>query len=138
MKPYVFQPVVRARYQPSHSPVRFHWSGTNPVSVKATTPGANVIRKENGFELRLAVPGVPKDHIKIEVIEDQLVIAATNSNQETAERFIRQEFDYKAFKRSFALHKNADTDNMKASFDQGVLTIVIPDKQPATKKIDIV
>lgn len=138
MKPYVFQPVVRARYQPSHSPVRFHWNGTNPVSGRATTPGANVLRTENGFELKLAIPGVPKDQIKIEVIDNQLVIATTNSTQEKTERFIRQEFDYTAFKRSFALHKNADTDNMKASFDQGVLTIVIPDKQPATKKIDIV
>ena len=38
---------------------------------------------------------------------------------------------------TFNLHKNADTAQLKASFDQGILTITIPDREPETRKIEI-
>ncbi|MBK9983340.1 MAG: hypothetical protein IPP15_13260 [Saprospiraceae bacterium] len=30
----------------------------------------------------------------------------------------------------FRLHRNANSSALKASFDQGILTIIIPDKEP--------
>ena len=141
MKPYLASPLVRTRIQPLPSlmshPINHQWPVVRNRESLETNPSTNVVRLENGYQLRLAVPGVPKSNIQIQVVEGQLVVSATNPNQEKEARFVRREFDYSNFKRSFTLHKNADTENLKASFENGILTIVIPNREPETRKIEI-
>ncbi len=139
MKPYACYPGARARFQPMQSNVRTPYNPFIPfTSGKETRPAANIVRNEGSYEIQLAVPGFAKDQIKIEVNEDQLIITATNPNQEEQKtKFIRQEFEALSFKRVFRLHRNANSSALKASFDQGVLTVTIPDKEPETIKIDI-
>jgi len=108
-----------------------------PRNVKATRPATNISRLENGYQIQMAVSGVSKDQIKIQIVEGQLVVSSDNTVQEAENRFVRQEFDYHDVKRSFNLQKNADTENLKASFEQGILTIVIPNKEADTRKIEI-
>ena len=143
MKSYTFSPVLRSRYQPFRPGfVAPTYRPSVPLNTgadfKSTRPSANIIRNEGAYEIQLAVPGLTKDKIRLEVTEDQLIVSAI-SQSETSEKpnFLRQEFDYEGFKRVFRLHKNANTAALKASFDQGVLKIVIPDKEPETIKIDI-
>jgi len=143
MKPYACYPGIRTRFQPMRStfvtpPYSPNVSFVSAKEIKATRPAANIVRKEGSHEIQLAVPGLSKDKIRIEVIEDQLVVTATNDNLEFQQpKLIRQEFDYLEFKRNFRLPRNANTAALKASFDQGILTIVIPDKEPESIKIDI-
>ena len=141
MKPYAFNPTLRSRFQPASAcvirPYNYERPTLKVTDQKSTTPSANIIRLENGYEIRLAVPGVPKNQIKIEVVENQLIVSATNPNQREQPKFVRHEFDFNGFKRTFNLHKNADTAQLKASFDQGILTITIPDREPETRKIEI-
>jgi HSP20 family protein len=104
-------------------------------------PASNISRKEGAYEIQLAVPGMSKDKIKIEVIDEKLIVTATkpeNAETETGNfKSIRQEFNYEGFKRIFRLHKNANSAALSASFNQGILTIVIPDREAETIKIDI-
>ena len=142
MKPYLNPPIVRARIQPSVSPffaqpITFHWPAGKVSDMRTNRPAANVLRTENGFQIELAIPGIPKDQIKIQVVENELLVTANVQTNEKETRFVRKEFDYNGFKRSFTLHQDADTDNLKASFDQGILTIVIPNREPEMKKIEI-
>jgi len=83
------------------------------------------------------VPGLSRDQIKIELHEDQLIITGPAPSTDSRPKYIREEFDYTGFKRTFRLNQTADTEAMSASFDQGLLTIVIPDKTPVTTKINI-
>ena len=146
MKSYTCYPGSRARFYPMRSSFLRPGFGFN-VPFEATKesyvtqPAANIFRKEGAYEIQLAVPGLAKDKIKIEVIDDQLMVTAVKTeNAETASgnsKSIRQEFNYDGFKRVFRLHKNANSSALKASFNQGVLTIVIPDKEAETIKIDI-
>jgi HSP20 family protein len=71
------------------------------------------------------------------VNNNELVVSAVEPTQENKTKFVRHEFDYKKFKRTFHLHKNAKTDALNASFNQGILTIVVPDREPETRKIEI-
>ncbi len=103
----------------------------------ANRPSANIVREEAAYKIQLAVPGLTKEQIKIELNEDQLIVTGPEANKETEPKFVRKEFDYAAFKRTFRLHKNANTAAMTASFDQGILTIVIPDASPETININI-
>lgn len=103
----------------------------------ANRPSANIVREEAAYKIQIAVPGLTKEQIKIELNEDQLVVSGPEANKESELKFVRKEFDYAAFKRTFRLHKNANTAAMTASFDQGILTIVIPDVSPETININI-
>ena len=142
MNPYACYPNARNKFQ---APVRgfvnpFSPQFTNETVKRypvASRPAANIIREENAYKIQLAVPGLSKEQIKIELHEDQLIITGPTPSTEAKPKFIREEFDYSGFKRTFRLHQNADTAAMTAAFDQGLLTIVIPDKAPVTTKINI-
>jgi HSP20 family protein len=64
-------------------------------------------------------------------------VSAKDVKNETNPNFVRREFDFAGFKRTFRLHKNANTEAMQATFHQGLLTIVIPDREPESRKIEI-
>jgi HSP20 family protein len=97
----------------------------------------NISRQETGYVISMAVAGLSKNDIKIEVNDGQLIISANEVKNDSNPNYVRREFDYNGFKRSFRLHENANTEAMSASFDQGILTIVVPDKEPETRKIEI-
>jgi len=142
MKSYACYPKTRAVYARPFAgfanPYSPHY--TNEASKQHPTvdrPSANILREENAYKIHLAVPGLSKEQIKIELNDDQLIISGPTASEETSPNFLRKEFDYSGFKRSFRLHKNADVDAMSAAFEQGILTITVPDKTPVSTKINI-
>jgi HSP20 family protein len=50
------------------------------------------------------------------------------------EKVMRREFRYSSFKRTFTLPDTADTDKIKASYKDGILSINIPKKDEAKVK----
>ena len=139
MKPYIARPIMRTRLQPSMSLMTPSlWPMMNPSrEMMATNPATNIARMENGYQIQLAIPGVPKDKIQIQMVEGNLVVSTINQESNSEQRFVRKEFDFANFSRTFTLHKNADIENLKASFENGILTITIPDREPETRKIEI-
>ena len=139
MKPYACYPRTRAVYgRPFINPFfpGFPYESTKGSAV-TERPLANIQREENAYKILLALPGVTKEQIKIEFKDDQLIVTGSASGDAEAPKFVRKEFDYAGFRRTFRLHKDADTTAMTASFDQGILSITIPDKTPVTTKIEI-
>jgi len=128
-----FQPNVARFNSPRHP--HFHSQFQNGP-VKAN-PSANILREDEAYVIQLAVPGLSKDEIRIEAKEGELVISAIEAANENNPKFIRREFDYSGFSKTFRLHKNANTEALSASFNQGLLTIVIPDRAPESRKIEI-
>lgn len=142
MKPYSCYPTPGTRFVPNSG--RFSnpgFSQARNAGIKNhlvnSTPSANILRKEGGFDIQLAIPGLSKEQVKIEFHENQLTISASPIDQENKPKMIRKEFNYEGFKRSFRLHKNADTNAISASFNQGLLTIHVPDLEKTTTKINI-
>jgi HSP20 family protein len=142
MKPYSCYPASRTRFAPSNT--RFTNPGFSQVRnggfknhLVSTVPSANILRKEGGFDIQLAIPGLGKDQVKIEFHENQITISGIATDQENKPKMVRKEFNFSGFKRSFQLHKNADANAISASFNQGLLTIHIPDMEKKTTKINI-
>ena len=138
MKPYAYYPasLIRpsvAKFFAPRNPMYY----TAQTSSTTNSPAANIRREEAAYVIEMAVPGLGKENIQIEVNNDQLIISAKEMQNETTPNFVRREFDYTGFKRTFRLHKNANTDALQASFNQGLLTIVVPDREPETRKIEI-
>ena len=86
--------------------------------------------------------GLEKKDFRISVEKDQLTISAQKENQseEKTNRFLRREFSYEKFTRSFTLPENIDAENITAQYENGVLNVLLPkrgDSAPRTKQISI-
>lgn len=99
-------------------------------------PAVNIKENENGFELHMAIPGLHKDDVNIEVNKNVLTISSeVKTERETKEdNYTRKEFSYGAFKRSFTLPETIDEDKINAIQENGVLKLTLPKKQEALPK----
>ena len=105
-------------------------------------PAVNILESKDDFQIELAVPGLTKKDIDIQVDKNILTIAAKKEVKKTeGEKLIKREFNYDEFSRNFKLPKTVDTQAIKASFQNGILKIVLSKKEEAkelpAKKIEI-
>lgn len=98
-----------------------------------TYPPANIIQKENQYVLSLALPGVDKSDVAINIEKNKLTIKSEVEEKNELKYRLR-EFNYAKFERIFTLSDNVDTDNISAKFDSGILTIIIPTIEEAGPK----
>lgn len=96
-----------------------------------STPAVNIFENNEKFEIEVAAPGLEKDDFKIDLKNDHLVVYSEKKDKKEEKgkgKVVRSEFKYSSFQRSFALPKEVDVTNIKASHKNGVLTIELPKK----------
>jgi HSP20 family protein len=109
----------------------------------ASCPAVNIMEDEKEFRIDVAAPGLSKDDIKIDLDDDVLTVSSEQKDEkeDKSSRYMRREFSYSSFKRSFQLPDTIDRDHIRASHDSGILTIQLPKKkevvQKASKQIEI-
>jgi HSP20 family protein len=108
-------------------------------AAKCTLPAVNIREQEEGWHLDLAVPGIPKDKIKIQLENHVLNISSEQMEQNVNEKYQRREFGYVAFNRSFTLPENIQIEGIHAKQEDGILSIFIPKEKPVKveKRISI-
>jgi HSP20 family protein len=99
-------------------------------------PAVNIVEKKDDFRIEVAAPGLDKKDIKIDLNNNVLTISSEKNNEqeEKNDRFMRREFSYSSFKRSFTLPESAQIDKIAAHHNNGVLQITIPKKEEAKVK----
>lgn len=113
------------------------------ISNANTVPAVNIKEGEKSFTLELAVPGMNKNDLKINVENDLLTVSSETKNEVNDERegYKRKEFSYSSFCRSFYLPENVKVEDIKASYKDGVLNVEIPkekeDKLTRNREIKI-
>ncbi len=103
-------------------------------------PATNILEKEKVFEIQLAVPGMKKEDFKMEMEENVLSVTfEKKAGEKEEETYLRREFDIDEFTRSFSIPKTADVENIKASYENGILYITVPkmDKARLSKQIKV-
>jgi HSP20 family protein len=82
------------------------------------------------------MPGMKKEDVKVTMEDDVLCINAERSQQEEEKKknYHRVERSWGCLSRSFTVGDNVDTEHIDAKYDNGVLHIVIPKKEPEVKK----
>ena len=106
-------------------------------------PAVNVKEAEKSYEVELAAPGLSKKDFKITAVEGILTISSEKEEEkeEKGKSYTRKEFGYNAFSRSFTLPENANEEDIKASYEGGILKLSIAKKavsQPkANKAIEV-
>jgi len=128
----VVRPTVRPYSRAHARPVY-----TTPRVVNNHTPvSVNVIEREDAYLLELAAPGMSKKDFDLSVENDVLTISAKKeASREKAVKVLRKEFGQYNFKRSFELAENIDNENIGASYEQGILKVVLPKKEKEAPKV---
>jgi HSP20 family protein len=105
------------------------------------TPAVNILNTKEGYELQVAAPGMKKEDFRVSVDGDQLTISAEKKEEkQTDEKFTHREFRFSTFSRKFTLPENVNVEQINASYENGVLQLVLPlmEAQKAkTKEITI-
>jgi len=99
-------------------------------------PAVNIMEDEKRFSLDLAVPGIDKKDLKIEINEDVITISSERKDEkeENGDNYKRREFSYSSFCRSFYLPENVNKDKIEANYRDGILTVTLPkEKEEKTK-----
>ena len=112
------------------------WLSEHRHAPAATMPKANITEDDNGFNLSLAAPGLKKNDFKISIDQDTLTVSAESekSSEEKKDNFTREEYNYSSFSRSFTLPENVKKDKIAATYDGGILKLVLPKNDSAATK----
>ena len=102
------------------------------------------IKKQDGnYILEAELPGFKKEDISIDIDKECLTISAEHKSEENEDDkdkgFIRRERYYGSYSRSFNI-KGIDADAISASYNDGVLTLTMPEKTPeipAARRLEI-
>ena len=102
------------------------------------------IKKQDGnYILEAELPGFKKEDISIDIDKDCLTISAEHKSEENEDDkdkgFIRRERYYGSYSRSFNI-KGIDSDAITAEYNDGVLTLTMPEKTPevpAARRLEI-
>ena len=97
---------------------------------------------DGSYELDIDLPGFKKDEITAELNEGYLTVSAAKGldkdEKDKKGRYIRQERYSGAMSRTFYVGENVKEDDIKAKFENGILSLSVPkpteQKQIETKK----
>lgn len=108
-------------------------------------PDVDIQDKKDHYLIRMDVPGLEKDQIKIEVTENALTVSGERKSEQTQEDerqgFYRMERSYGSFHRQIPLPHDVKPEGVTANYEKGVLTIKIQkeaaENKPARKSVAV-
>ena len=91
----------------------------------------DVREHEEGYEIDIDLPGFKKEEINLELLNGYLTVSAAKGVDKTEEKkgkLIRQERFAGAMQRSFYVGDSLTEEDIKAAFNNGVLSLTVPKK----------
>jgi HSP20 family protein len=91
-------------------------------------PGSEILKTDNGYQVRISLPGVKKEDMKIDMDGNVLTLSGERKNEHTenSNNVVRSEISYGRFSRSFTLSSDIDRSKIVADYTDGMLTITLP------------
>lgn len=89
----------------------------------------DIVERTNEYEFKIDLPGFSKEDIEVEVENGNLKIHAKNVKTEEEKKegkMIRQERYYGEISRSFYIGEEIESNDIQATFEDGVLTLTVP------------
>lgn len=109
------------------------------ASLKQFNPAIDIAEDEKAYEIHVAVAGMKKSDFKIELIDGKLTISGERKLEEKKEgkNFHSIETQYGVFRRSFFMPEDVLEDQVDASYEDGILKLVLPKKEKKLNKATI-
>jgi len=108
----------------------------NDMTIR--NPLHDIIETDDEYVIELALAGVKKEDITLNLDNDVLSISA--ERKESENKYNRKQTFYGKYEKSFTLPESIDKENIQAAFENGILKLSIPkteEKQKITKQIEI-
>jgi HSP20 family protein len=103
-------------------------------------PAVDIVGQEDEYLVKVELPGVNKDDVKITVQDNILTIRGEKKqeNETRKSNYHRVERSYGSFQRSFTVPAPVQGDKIDAAFKDGILSIRLPKAEEAKRKqIDV-
>ena len=100
------------------------------------TPAVDVEERDDEYQVKVELPGVNKDDVKITMQDNVLTIRGEKKQEKESKNsnYHRVERSYGSFQRSFTLPTSVKHDKIEASYKEGILTIGLPKAEDAKPK----
>lgn len=106
---------------------------------KGFRPKTDISEDAKNLYFELELPGVDPNSIKVVINKDNVLSISAekqNPNHDTNKTFLRERF-FGHYERNFQLNENINSEKISASYDDGLLKVVVPKKLPEERIIDI-
>jgi HSP20 family protein len=99
-------------------------------------PPVDVAEEENEYIVKVELPGVNKDDVKITLESNILTIRGEKKDEKEIKEknYHRMERNYGSFQRSFTLPTTVKTDKIDASYKDGILVVTLPKAEESKPK----
>lgn len=116
--------------------------GGEQLSPRGWAPPVDIFETDQGLVLKAELPGVDPKDVEVRVEDGTLYLKGERKyeNEVKEESYHRIERSYGAFTRSFTLPNSINTENIKAEYTDGVLTLTMAKREeakPKTIKINV-
>jgi HSP20 family protein len=98
-------------------------------SVASRSPALDVAESDRGYTVKLEMPGVAREDVKVSIDGRQVTVQAQGQHQEErkdGERVVYRERSVSSYARTFALPLEVDQTEAGARLEHGVLTLTLP------------
>jgi len=110
--------------------------GEGDVSTAAFVPPVDIYEDEHKIVLKLEVPGMKENELDIQLENNVLTVRGERrfEKEEKEQNFHRIERRYGSFYRSFTIPNTVNPENVKASYEAGVLKLELEKRAEAKPK----
>jgi len=127
-----FSPLIKQMRRAINSALQDVWEpvGTPSLRQREFQPEVSVSEDEREIRVEAELPGMKESDIEVTYEPGYLVLKGEKKEQEQRESKIRgarySEWRYGAFERRIPLRVDVQEGQIQASFDRGVLTVILP------------
>jgi len=99
-------------------------------------PSVNITENDKSYNIEVSAPGFEKNDFNVRIEDSMLTVSGEHKieKNEENEKFVRKEFNYGSFSRSFNLIDLIDEEKIDAKYENGILKIKLPKNEKAKAK----
>jgi HSP20 family protein len=92
------------------------------------SPACDIEETQDHYLVSFDLPGIPKDKLRIELKDDQLIVSGERKEErrEEVKNRVSSERYYGSLQRSFTLPSAVDPSKVEAHYQDGVLRVAVP------------
>lgn len=112
------------------------WDRLLETPLRAWAPALDVHEDKDAYTIRAELPGMKREDIEVSIQEGTLVISGERKSESVGEEteVHRQERYFGKFSRALTLPTAVAGDKVKATYKDGILSVVLPKAEEAKPK----
>ena len=99
-------------------------------------PSVNITENDKSYSIEVSAPGFEKKDFNVRVEDGVLTISGEHKTEknEKDKNFVRREFNYGSFTRSFNLIDSVDEEKIDAKYENGIVKLELPKNEKTKAK----